>query len=310
MHLFLYWVFVQLSLFLTGVDGYNSHFVKTEHGQVHYLEAEGQGDLPPMVFFHGIGCQATDMYPVMMHARQYARKVISVDLPAHGQTDIPVEKLSLAEIRKTFNQGMDQILAQEEPVVLFGNSLGGWQALLYAEHRPEELAGLIVVSPAGARAEAPQYDRLRQIFAHDSTEKPESLLPLLFNKQLANPGLVADLIKARFSDPRVQVLMQKLTPESTLQPQTLQKLSMPTLLIWGQKDRIFPGMLPFFKQNLPPQAQVLEPAEFTHSPYIEGKMDQELSELMFSWATGVFPQKTAVYRGVTPGWDSVLLDKF
>ena len=39
----------------------------------------------------------------------------------------------------------------------------------------------------------------------------------------------------------------------------------------------------FFKQCLPASTRVLEPAHFTHSPYIEGEMDRELAGLMQDW---------------------------
>jgi pimeloyl-ACP methyl ester carboxylesterase len=285
---FLYWIFVNLSLMLMQSDGYNSHFVETTHGRIHYLESSGQGPLPPMVLLHGIGCQSSDLYPVFQHLRAVSRKVILVDLPAHGKSEIPVEKLSFAEIQADFYQGMDRILASEEPVILFGNSLGGWESVLYADHNPAELAGLILVSPAGAQATEQDYTRLRQIFAHDSVAEPYSLLPLLFNKKLKNPSSVAMMIQARFSEPRVQSLMSRLSPEHTLEPQQLAKLKMPTLLIWGQQDRIFPNMLPFFKAHLPPQTEILEPPLFTHSPYLEGTMDRELHLMMTQWAWKTF----------------------
>ena len=319
MSAFLYWIFVQLSVLLVQVDGYQSRFVATDQGRVHYYESAGQGSLPPIVLLHGIGCQSTDLYPVFRHLRAVSRKVIVVDLPAHGETEIPVEKLSLQAVQQSFYQGLDQILAQEEPAILFGNSLGGWQALLYAQHAPQELAGLVAVSPAGARADDPAYQRLRQIFAHDTIEEPYSILPLLFNKKLAAPGVVAMMIQARFSQPRVKALMERLSPEMTLPPEHLQKLNMPTLLIWGGQDRIFPDMLPYFKAHLPPQAEILEPSFFTHSPYIEGEMDRELHQLMVQWATRVFPAQVAepaapiffqlapVIAGVTPGWELKLL---
>lgn len=305
----LYWIFVQLSLLLVQADGYTSHFVETAHGKVHYLESAGQGPLPPIVLFHGLGCQGTDLYPVFRHLRAVSSKVILVDLPAHGQTEIPVETLSLAETQRSFFQGMDQILAQEAPVILFGNSLGGWQSLLYAQHNPAELAGLVVVSPAGAEGTEAQYTRLRQVFTHDTIEEPYTVLPLLFNKDLSVPGLVAMMIQGRFSLPRVRTLMSQLSPEMVVPPELLHNLKPPTLFIWGQSDRIFPDMLPYFKAHLPPQAEVHEPPHFTHSPYIEGEMDRELFDLMLTWASRVFPETQAQipFKRAPVGWEHGLI---
>ncbi len=130
-----------------------------------------------------------------------------------------------------------------------------------------------------------QFERLKRIFGYDSLHQPESIIPLLFNQAPKQADMVADMIKARFSHPPVQSLLSKLSPENTLAAKLLQTIQPPTLLIWGQQDRIFPGMADFFKQNLPSGTQILEPAHFTHSPYIEGNMDQELSDMMFTWAS-------------------------
>lgn len=283
MNTFLLWFIAQVVLLGVGFDGYSSRNIVTDFGPLHYFEAEGQGSLPPVVLIHGIGSQATDLYPVMKLLRPYTKKIIALDLPAHGLSNIPVETMNFQETQDSFYQGLDLILSKEEPVLLFGNSLGGLEAILYANYNPAELAGLILVSPAGAQMNPEQYKRLENIFLVDSTQHPEKLLPLLFNTLPPNIELSAGLLQARFSGIRMQTFMSYLDADTMLQPEQISDLEMPILLIWGQQDRIFPGLLPFFKNNVPPQTQILEPENFTHSPYIEGSMDAELSALILNW---------------------------
>lgn len=274
---------MHLGLFMMGTQGYSSQNIQTDHGPIHYIEAEGQGDLPPIVLIHGIGSQALDLYPVFNQLRPYTKKIIALDLPAHGLSNVPVEHMNFQEVQDSFYHAMDLLLSKEEPVLLFGNSLGGLEAILYANYNPNELAGLILVSPAGAQMNPEQYQRLEHIFLVDATQHPENLLPLLFNQLPSNPEMSASLIQARFSGERMQAFMSYLNRDTMLQPDQVKNLSMPTLLIWGKQDRLFPGLLPFFKRLLPAETLILEPEHFTHSPYIEGNMHVELSQMIINW---------------------------
>lgn len=276
------WV-AQLTMWLAGMSGYTEHYVPTDLGSLHYISVAGQGALPPVVMLHGIGSQAGDLYPVAEQLRPHVRKIISLDLPGHGFSAAPSEQLSLEALQASIYQALDQLLAAEEPVILFGNSLGGWQALRYALARPEELSSLILVSPAGAQLKPEEYQRLQQIFVKDTTQKPEVLIPLLFNEPPFWQGMGAWVLQNRFSAPGVQFLLTRLDPSSAFAPAQLQGLQPPTLLIWGQQDRIFPTEVAYFKQYLPPQTQVIEPAHFTHSPYLEAGMERELGQLIIAW---------------------------
>jgi pimeloyl-ACP methyl ester carboxylesterase len=236
---------------------------------------------------HGLGSQASDLYPVIEQIRPHVRKVIALDLPAHGWSEIPVEQLPLESFQQSVYQGIDKLLAKEEPVILFGNSLGGWQALRYALHNPQELNSLILVSPAGAQIDAAEHQRLKQIFAEDSVHNPQVMVPLLFNQPPALSVPVAAFLQSRFSQPRVRHLLTMLDERSCLSPAELQQLTPPTLLIWGRQDRIFPQEVTYFKQHLPSSARILEPEHFTHSPYLEAGMEYELGQIMLDWETGL-----------------------
>lgn len=293
------WV-AQLTMWLAGMSGYSEHYVPTDLGPLHYLSVPGQGDLPPVVMLHGIGSQAGDLYPVAEQLRPYVRKIISLDLPGHGFSAAPSEQLTLEQMQASVYQALDQLLAHEEPVILFGNSLGGWQALRYALAKPEELASLILVSPAGAQLNTDEYRRLQQIFVSDSTQHPEVLIPLLFNEPPFWQGVGAWVLQNRFSAPGVQFLLTRLDPSSAFEPAQLQALKPPTLLIWGQQDRIFPTEVDYFKRHLPAQTQILEPAHFTHSPYLEGGMERELGQMMLQWLKAL-PVTPPVSDGVPTG---------
>ena len=64
----------------------------------------------------------------------------------------------------------------------------------------------------------------------------------------------------------------------------LNSLKVPTLLIWGKADRIFPKEAAYFKAHLPAdKTAVFEPEHFTHSPYLEAPMGEQLSQITLHW---------------------------
>lgn len=282
------WLFALTGWMLMGfmnLSGYQSRFVVTEAGRLHYFEAAGTGHLPPVLLLHGIGSQASDLYLLTEQLRPRFRKVIALDLPGHGYSEVAVDKLPLAKVEAGFMQAMDQLLAQE-PAIVFGNSFGGWQALNYALHRPGRVRSLVLISPAGAVLGAQQFARLQRIFAHDTLHDPDSLVRIFFNQPPLWGGVASTYIKTRFERPALRALMAGFSPETHLEPEALSRLPMPILLIWGKQDRLFPSEVSFFKQHLPPSTQVLEPAHFTHNPYVEAGMEHELARMIEAWEKG------------------------
>ena len=77
-----------------------------------------------------------------------------------------------------------------------------------------------------------------------------------------------------------------LSTDDLLTPGVLARLSMPTLLLWGKRDRILPASsLEFFKRHLPPHAEVEEPWSFGHSPFLE--QPEELARRIASFVVDI-----------------------
>lgn len=260
---------------LLQVGGYRSQFVQTALGKVHYYQARGSGPLPPMVFVHGMGAHAADLYPLFRRLRRYAQAIIAVDLPAHGWSDVPQPEVSSDNLNRMFCEALDQILSGGPPALLFGNSLGGLAVIRYCRHRPGQVAQLVLSSPGGAALSEGQMQKLQGIFAHETQHTPASFLARLYNQPPALGWLVAREVQLRFRQPGLQAVIQTFDPENLLRPEDLQQLQVPTLMIWGQQDRILEDQVHFFRDHLPAHAHILEPSHFTHCPYME--MPEELA---------------------------------
>lgn len=148
--------------------------IKGPVGQLYYDDG-GQGGIP-VVFVHSFG-GSTDHWKSQLKYFRKDRRVIALDLRAHGRSDAP----------KTMDYGVpslaDDISAVVDSLglkrfVLVGHSMGGAAAVAYAGQHPERVAGLVMSGTPGksseeqskpiiASLESDQYDKVMR----DYTDK-------------------------------------------------------------------------------------------------------------------------------------------
>jgi pimeloyl-ACP methyl ester carboxylesterase len=275
---------------LLKLDGYSSRYAKTAIGRLHYYEAPGSGRLPPMVFLHGLSAHAAELAPVFRRLRRYCQRIIAVDLPVHGFSDVPSTGIFDETMSDLFYRGMDQILAPLPPVLIFGNSLGGLGAIRYTNRNPERVRLLVLSSPGGAGITGEQLRDLGEIFAHHTQFKPSSFVERLYNKPPLYRWIIEQEVRQRFSRPELRELLKQFHTDHLLQPDELQAIQQPTLLIWGKQDRVLENHLDFFKAHMPGHVKLHEPDHFTHCPYME--TPQELAHKILHFALLHCPEAT------------------
>lgn len=249
--------------------GYASRFVNTAEGFFHYYSVRGTGSLPPMVILHGLGTHAAEMLPLLQPLRRMTRALLVPDLPQHGWSDTPHSGSEARAIHHMYCEGLDRMLANSEPALFFGNSLGGLITLRYFLHRPENVSSMVLSSPGGAQIPENEITDLRDFFSSMHRQHPRALIERFYHKPPPFSRLVARELQQRFSTPRLQSFMAHINAEMTLSPEDLARIDIPTLVIWGQQDRILVRQLEFFKQHMPEQVEFLEPAHYSHTPYLE-----------------------------------------
>ena len=103
---------------------------------------------PPLVLIHGLGSAATTFKPILTELSKNFR-VISVDLPGHGQSKY---SKSQAMDPASLGAAIFETVESEYGIKKFhvvGNSLGGWIALEMAASRPEQILSVVGLAPAG-----------------------------------------------------------------------------------------------------------------------------------------------------------------
>ena len=122
--------------------------------RVRYWE-EGSG--PPIVLVHGL---ANSVITWRKNIEPLARdfRVIALDLPGHGLSDMPMVRFGLSEGAAFLAAFLDEV--DVERAHLAGNSMGGAVALELALARPERVASLTLADSAGLGREISALLRL------------------------------------------------------------------------------------------------------------------------------------------------------
>lgn len=260
----------QLARLSLRARGLASSTVRVRGLDLHVYDGAGRGRLPTVVMLHGLGAGGASFGPMVTALRPHVRRVILPELPGHGFSAHPEDggDITADLLLDAISDALDGLL--DEPAIVLGNSLGGAVALGYALRRPERVRGLMLVSPAGAKMEADEWRELVSAFDLTTTAEARRFLERVYHRPPWFLALFAHEFPDVLKKPAVRQILASVTPEHSPTPDELALLSMPILLLWGRSERLLPASaLAWFRQHLPPQTVIEEPAGFGHAPQME-----------------------------------------
>ena len=203
---------------------------------------------PPLVLLHGIGADHGE-WALTLRLFARGRRVVAMDLLGHGRSDKPAGPGVEYRIRLLADAVVDGIEAlpdRPERVDLLGHSLGGAVALDVVRRYPRLVRRLILVDTAGQPVEE-TIDVLAASlpFVPGSYADARRLLSTSVNSRfLGHPlvALAATLYKGRRKNrPQLMKLVASMAAgEDAVKPRDLAKIPHETLVVWGDRDRIFP----------------------------------------------------------------------
>jgi pimeloyl-ACP methyl ester carboxylesterase len=252
-------------------QGMRSRYVHTRAGRVHAYDACGVGPLPAIVLLHGIGSSAAPYGAVLLRLRRHARRVVALELPGHGFSADPRERLTPEGVLRAVSEAIEQLL--DEPFILAGHSLGGGIALAYAVEQPSKLAALLLVSPAGARTSDEELRELATAFQTKSSVEGARLLARLYHRPPWYVPLLGREFVGSLSRPAVGDLLATARLDDAPAPGELDRLTMPLVVVWGRSEHLLPpSHLEYFRRHLPAHARIDEPEGFGHCPHLDDPM--------------------------------------
>jgi len=236
-------------------------------GPVHYAEWEGPDDGPTFVLVHGLGGSHANWLSVAPGLARRGR-VLAPDLAGFGRTPQAGRRSTIGANRRLLHRFIESTTAS--PAILVGNSMGGAISAIEAADEPEAVAGLVLVDAAIPRALNSATDPVvAAVFAtylvpgvgerfmrtRAKSLGPEKLVRETMRLCCVDPGRVDPaVIDAHVAIARERTrmpwankafleaarsLLRRLARRERFLA-TLHRISCPTLMLQGDKDRLVP----------------------------------------------------------------------
>lgn len=227
----------------------------------------------PMLFLHGGG--GAGIWLPSMAALAKRLDVIAPEHPGFGASDTPAWLDNVADLANFYLDFLEQL--DLRGVHLIGSSLGGWIAAELAVRNSTRLASLTLIGSAGIHV-----DGVEQVDTFLCTEE-QRIRDLFYDQDLAE-AVIASSERPEFEDANLKnrtasarLLWQPRSHDPNLR-KWLHRIHVPTLLLWGNDDKLVPREYAFAFQQLIPGSKAIVLPECGHLPHVE-KGEQFVSEL-------------------------------
>src|SRR6266699_3412966 len=202
--------------------------------QTHIFEA-GSPAAAPLIYLHGtfLGNLWLEFHNTL--AQNF--HMFAPDIPGFGLTGLPDWSRDMSDHILYFRDLLDA-LGLDKPMVV-GHSLGGWMAAELVVWYPERVKKLALSNAIGIRVKGTPI-------AHIFAMNPQELLSACFDNFAAAMPLMPTEMNADYllSQYRQRTTLASLAWNPGYDPRLerrLQWVKCPTLIIWGQNDRLVPA---------------------------------------------------------------------
>jgi len=231
-----------------------SDFMDLRGQLVHYRDEGPKNDPVPLVLIHGTAASLHTWQGWVggLHGR---KRVITFDLPGFGLTGpftggYPRDDYRADTLARFTLDFLDALHVQR--FAIGGNSLGGEVAWRVAARAPERVDRLILVDATGYAfvpehipvgfqvARIPVFNRVSE-FLTPRTVVEESVKDVYGDPSRVTGALVDRYFEMMTREGNRRALNLRLRQiDSDLAPERIRTLKLPTLILWGAKDRLVP----------------------------------------------------------------------
>jgi pimeloyl-ACP methyl ester carboxylesterase len=256
------------------------HQIEIAGRRVNYVDI-GEGGGAPVVLVHGLGGQWQNWLENIPRLAQ-ERRVIALDLPGFGLSEMPGEKITIPSYGKCVHALIERL--ELEPAAVVGNSMGGFVASEVAIQFPQVVERLVLVSAAGissanaSRAPVLTVGRIATAITAYTAARHRAMArrpvsrhaalafvarhPSKLKADLAWEGLMKGTGKPGFDDALRACLEYDFRDR-------LPDISCSTLIVWGENDSIIPSRDAEEYERLIPNARKLVMEDTGHIPMVE-----------------------------------------
>ena len=224
--------------------GFTARHITVDGTSLRYID-EGRG--PPIVFLHGLGASMYAWRKNLAPVAAAGYRVIAFDNRGFGFSGKPATGYDNASYARLTVALLDALHLPD--AVLIGQSMGGAIAAEVAIAHPERVRGLVLIGSAGLGAREPPLLRVGRwplvgplLFAFRGRGLTERLLKATY----ADPRKVSDAdvdqYYAPVAEPEYGRSLRAVLREFRFDGLTgrLDHIVAPTLVLWGEADRLIP----------------------------------------------------------------------
>lgn len=212
-----------------------------------HVRDSGPAAAPAVLMLHGFGASLHTWEP-LAQGLQAGFRVIRIDLPGSGLS--PPDATGVYSDDRTIDILLALMASRGiHRATLIGHSIGGRIAWTFAARHPEKMQKLVLISPDGFASPGFEYGKQPDVSWLLQAMRfvlPKSLLLMSLKPAYANPAVLTGPLADRYHDlmraPGArQALLDRMAQTVLVNPTPLlQKITAPTLLVWGAKDAMIP----------------------------------------------------------------------
>jgi pimeloyl-ACP methyl ester carboxylesterase len=194
------------------------------------------GSGPVVVLLHGAGDTAGTWFKVVPELMG-SRTLIVPDLAGHGDSAPRTGPIDFKDVMEGVEAVLDALTPRQK-VVLVGNSLGAWVAMLIAQRNPERVS-LAVCVDGGAIRGSNLHARVLPRNRHEARESVEQTRD---RRSPHVPDFVLDdIVRQAHQGSLARFAATEATMNHYLLDEAqLREIAVPVRLIWGRSDRLVP----------------------------------------------------------------------
>jgi len=242
----------------------------------------GEGE--PVLILHGWGGSSDSWIKVQALLAKKGYQIIVPDFPGFGLSVTPANPFSVQDYVDWLNAFIKEIeITYGEsirPFYLIGHSFGGRVAIKFANQNPDKIKKLVFCNSAGIKSDPDLSTKIvftlarigNAIFSPKILSRFKDSVRSFFYLFLRNK----DYVKAKGT---MQETMKKVISEDLISD--LVNIQNPTLIVWGEEDKIVPVRYAYIFQAKLKNSELKVLSEIGHSPHLE---DPELlAEIVHSF---------------------------
>jgi proline-specific peptidase len=216
------------------------------------------GEGPPLVFVHGHSGNWQNWLENIPHFAR-THRVVAMDLPGFGYSQMPAEEISIEAYARVLDELLGKLDIESAPIV--GNSMGGFVAAQLCVSHPERVSGVVLVSAAGLSTKymglSSEFFRRKSVAAFARATNayaavPEARAQTLVKRARLRHAILQmvlrhpDRIPAAMCVEMIRGSGRPAAPDATQAlmgydfRDKVKETRCPTLIIWGEDDRVVP----------------------------------------------------------------------